>query len=68
MLKTLGVIMMVIGVSLGLWVNARVTSFAGQFYSWTPPFTEYEIMTIAVGLIAVILVITGLSGILNQKQ
>ena len=52
--------MCVIGGVLGVWVITRFTSFAGQLHSWSPPFSEYEVVTL-VGLgAAAIFVIVGL--------
>jgi hypothetical protein len=57
---TIGIIACVIGGVLGVWVITRFTSFAGQLHSWSPPFSEYEVVTL-VGLGAVaIFVIVGL--------
>ncbi|HIE26868.1 TPA: SHOCT domain-containing protein [Candidatus Poribacteria bacterium] len=57
---TIGIIVCVIGGVLGVWVITRFTSFAGQLHSWSPPFSEYEVVTL-VGLgAAAIFVIVGL--------
>ncbi len=57
---TTGVILCVIGGAIGVWVITRFTTFAGKLHSWSPPFTEYEIITL-VGLgVAAMFIIVGL--------
>jgi hypothetical protein len=58
--RSLGIIMTVLGAAAGLWTFARVTNLVGQLQSWQPPFTEYELMTLIVGSVAVVLLIVGL--------
>ena len=58
--KTTGIICLVIGGAVGIWTFIRATSFSGQFHSWTPPFTQYETITLIGGGFALILIIIGL--------
>jgi hypothetical protein len=58
--KPLGIIFTVIGGVVLIWVITRFTSFAGQLHSWSPPFAEYEIITLVGAGISVFLIIFGL--------
>lgn len=64
--KTPGIVVLVIGAVLGLWVHSRITSFAGQFYTWLPPYSGYELPVVIVGWVAAIMVIIGLANILKK--
>jgi len=66
--KTMGIILTVIGGAIGLWVFTRVTSMAGKFHSWQPPFTEYETTTLVGGGIALILIIIGLINLTKSSH
>lgn len=66
--KTIGIIMTVIGGAIGLWVFTRFTSMAGKFHTWQPPFTEYEITTLIGGGIALILIIIGLINLTKSSK
>jgi hypothetical protein len=66
--KTMGIIFLVIGGAIGIWAFTRITSFAGQLHSWTPPFTEYEMMTLGGGAIALVLIILGLINLTKKHD
>jgi hypothetical protein len=61
------IILIVTGLGLGLWAFARVISLVGQFHSWSPPFTDYEIKTFVIGGGAVICLTYGLTCLLWKK-
>jgi len=64
--KTVGIVLTVISGSLIFWVYSRFTSLMGRLHSWSPPFTEYETTTIAVGVIAVIMLIVGIRSLIKK--
>ena len=66
--KTLGIIYSAIGGAVGFWVFARFTSFNGRFYTWSPPFSEYEATTLIGAAIALTLIIIGLVTITKKQQ
>lgn len=66
--KTMGIILTVIGGSIGIWVFTRFTSLAGKLHTWGPPFTEYEVTTLASGTIALVLIIVGLINLTKKQQ
>lgn len=55
-----GIILTVLGVAGAFWVYARMTSFMGQTHTWAPPFDNFEIATLIVGVVALILIILGI--------
>ena len=58
--KTLGIIFTVVGL-IGLILGyTRVTSIYGQLHTWALPFDSFEITTICIGLISLVLLITGI--------
>ena len=57
-----------IGLALSVWTYTRMTSLAGQFHSWSPPFTEYETTTLAGGGIGALFLVWGLSRLLGQSS
>jgi len=63
-----GIILTVIGGAIGVWVFTRLTSLAGKFHSWEPPFTEYETTTIIGGGIAVLFIIVGLIYLTKKRE
>jgi len=65
--KILGIILTVVGASAIIWCISRFTSFYGKMHSWSPPFTEYETITIVSGIIGLILLIVGIV-FLAKKQ
>ncbi len=58
--RTRGIVLTVLGGLLGIWAFTRVTSVAGRFFTWSPPFSQYETMTLVGALVAAILLISGL--------
>ena len=56
--KTTGIICIVLGGMLSLWVIARLSSVAGWQQTWAPPFVQYEWVTLggAVGAAGVLIV------------
>jgi len=58
--KTLGIILTIVGILAGILAYTRVTSLYGQLHTWTPPFDGFETSTIAIGIIALILLIIGI--------
>ena len=58
--KITGIISLVIGSAIGVWVYTRITSFIGQLTPWKSPFTEYETITLWAVVIALFLIIFGL--------
>lgn len=58
--RTLGIAGTVLGVVLLIWAYTRVTSLAGQFFTWQPPFSSYELVTVAGAGVGVLLLIFGL--------
>ncbi len=68
--KTIGIIALVIGGAIGIWVFTRITNFAGQMHSWQPPFTdtEYEMITLGGAAIALVLIIVGLINLTKKHD
>lgn len=66
--KITGIVLIVISVALIIWAITRITSFAGQLHSWSPPFSDYEVVTLVVGVIALILLIVGILLILWKNK
>jgi len=66
--KIFGIIFSVLSLGLIIWTVTRITSFAGQLYSWSPPFEKYEIVTIIVGVVGLILLILGLIFIFSKEK
>jgi hypothetical protein len=64
--KTLGVVLTVIGGALIVWAYSRITSVLGKLHSWEPPFTQYETTTVAVAVIAIILLILGIRNLIKK--
>lgn len=58
--KTLGIILSVLGFAGVIFAYSRVTSLYGQMHTWSPPFTDYEISTIVIGVVAIVLLIIGI--------
>jgi Mg2+ and Co2+ transporter CorA len=58
--KTLGIILSVVGVAGAIFAYTRVTGFYGQMHSWSPPFESFEISTIIIGVVALVLLIVGI--------
>lgn len=58
--KTLGIIFSVIGIVGLIFAYTRVTSLYGQMHSWSPPFDSFEISTIIIGVVALVLLIVGI--------
>jgi hypothetical protein len=58
--KTLGIVFSVIGLAGGVFAYARLTSLYGQMHSWSPPFDGFEISTILIGIVALVLLIAGI--------
>ena len=58
--KTLGIILSIIGVVGLIFAYTRITSLYGQMHTWSPPFESYEIITITIGAITLILLIVGI--------
>ena len=58
--KTLGIILGVLGIACAIFAYARMTSLLGQMHSWSPPFDGYEISTIIIGIIALVMLIVGI--------
>ena len=67
MLRRWGIILMVGGLVLTLWVFARVTTLEGQLHKWSPPFSNYEIVTIVMGGAAMVWLIFGSLILFGQK-
>ena len=57
--KTVGIILIIAGGAIGIWVFTRFTSLAGQLYTWEPPFSQYEVTTFCGAVVALILIIFG---------
>jgi hypothetical protein len=66
--KTPGIILIVIGGAIGLWVFTRLTSLMGKLYSWSPPFSGYETTTMVAAGVALILIIVGIVKISKKPQ
>lgn len=66
--KIFGIIFSVLSLGLIIWTVTRITSFAGQLHSWSPPFEKYEIATIVVGVIGLILLILGLIFLFSKDK
>ena len=66
--KNKGIIFLVLGGTAGIWVITRLTSLAGKFHSWEPPFTSYETTTIIGAVIAILLIIIGLVWVTQKKE
>lgn len=66
--RIFGIIFSVLSFALIIWALIRITSFAGQLHSWSPPFAKYEIITIVVGGIGLILLIIGLIFIFSNNK
>jgi len=58
--KTLGIILSVLGVVGGIIAYTRVTSLYGQMHTWSPPFDSFEIITIIIGAVSLLLLIIGI--------
>ena len=58
--KTLGIVLSVVGLAGGLFAYTRITSLYGQMHSWSPPFDGFEISTIIIGVVALVLLIVGI--------
>lgn len=58
--KTLGIISSVVGVAGAIFAYTRVASLYGQMHSWSPPFDSFEISTIIIGVVALVLLIVGI--------
>ena len=58
--KTLGIILSVLGVVGGIFSYTRVTSLYGQLHTWSPPFDGFETSTIAVAVVALVILIVGI--------
>ena len=59
-LVVIGVVITVIGGGLGMWAYSRYSSIVGQLHTFTPPFTQYEIITMVVGGVGLGLIVIGL--------
>jgi len=64
--KTLGIILSVLGVAGAIFAYTRVTSLYGQMHSWSPPSDSFEVSTIIIGVVALILLIAGI--VLSSKK
>ena len=58
--KNMGIVLTVLGGAVGIWVFTRFTSVMGQMHSWSPPFSEYENVTLLSAGAAIVLIILGL--------
>jgi hypothetical protein len=65
--KPSGVIGIVLGLLLGGWAFARIVSIEGQFHTWSPPFSGYEIKTFAIAGFAAALIVNGIIRIQKAK-
>jgi hypothetical protein len=66
--KNLGIVLTVTGLGVGIWALTRVTSTAGQFFTWSPPFSEYEIATLVGAGISAVLLIVGLISLTSRRS
>lgn len=58
--KQLGIVLVVLGGGIGLWVYTRFTSLMGKMCSWSPPFSSFEAFTLIGAIIALVLITFGL--------
>lgn len=58
--KTTGIVCIVLGGMLSLWVIARLSSAVGWQQTWAPPFAPYEWVTLGGAAGAAGLLIVGL--------
>ena len=54
-----GIISSATGVALALFTFVRITSLYGRMHTWSPPFTGYELATIATGIVGFVLLTLG---------
>ena len=66
--RTVGIFLMIAGGMLGVWVFMSLTSYAGRLYTWSPPFSEYEVTTLIAGGIAIALVIAGIIALEKKRS
>lgn len=64
----IGIIMTVIGAIGVFWSFSRINSLAGQFYTWSPPFSEFEMQVISVLVVSALLGIGGLIALVIKKK
>ena len=65
--KTLGIVILLMGVSCGIYGFILVTGHSGTYKPWRSPFSHYEIRTFVVIVVAVIGAWLGLSLLSNSE-
>jgi hypothetical protein len=65
--RPLGIALFAIGLLVGAWALMRMNSVEGSFHTWSPPFTNYELMTFLGGGIAVVLLIGGIAAFVATR-
>ena len=63
--KTLGIVILLMGVSCGIYGFILVTGHSGTYKPWRPPFSHYEIKT---GVVIVVAVIGACLGLLLSSK
>jgi len=67
-LKSLGIVLVVTGAGIGLWVYSRFTSLYGKMHSWSPPFDQFEITTMITAVVSMALIAIGLIQLTKKSK
>lgn len=62
------IISIAVGVALALWALIRVRTPYGQMHTWSSPFTSYETITIATGIVGLVLLAFGIIKFVNHSR